>query len=186
MSEKRKINYDECVTKLKARKILRNDWMVHERRSESDPMYRLLYFPTSPIQDENDIMVTFVDRLLRTAMEIIEKRYGQRMHDEQSIQAMLKHLRETDDHQVKIFFLLFVLHWEQVPFADHFEQLYNAVEDTLFGIEAKAHFRKFMAQTISSFVEKTLNFAYNKFNVITTVQDFTQSASLEYIMGPLP
>lgn len=170
---------EQCEEALRKMNIIRDDWTIHSERCQHDPMYRLLYFP-------NDLEngMAFVDHCTRNAIDIINKRYGERIQAESKIQHVFDLLRETHDVHIKVFFVLFVLHWECDPFANAFVQMYSE-NGGIFGSESTTHFRKFMSTKISAFVEQALNAAYNKFNIISMIDDFHRGASLEYVMGPL-
>ena len=54
----------------------------------------------------------------------------------------------------------------------------------LFGKHGSTQFNKLMC-TIDKWVEKTLNYPYNDYNIINMVKEFLRSVSIEYMMGPL-
>jgi len=128
----------------------------------------------------------FIDELLGLAIQYIQKRYGPKLMVGKVIKRTFELIQSTGDqtietdYTIKQFTLLFIVQHER-EFASEIEKHYT--DGGLFGNEGKKQFRIFMCK-MKEFVEQTLNFAYHKSNIVTTIDNFVMEARKQYIMGP--
>jgi len=141
--------------------------MEEKKYERNDAIFTLLFYPEREAKG-----------LLDTAIAVIRKRYGERILQTRAIARVFHLLQTIPDHTVRLFALLFMIHWEP-SIAKELEVLPG-----MFGSDQTTHFRAFMIQ-IGAFTDKTLQFHYNAFNAIEVVDKFVEAAKLEYVMGPL-
>mgnify|MGYP000844840139 CR=1 FL=1 len=152
---------------------------IHIKRYSADPMYRILFAPETI--EEN---VCFIDKLLELAIVYIQKRYGPKLMEGKVINRVFTLLLSNDDetiatdYKIKQFALLFIMQYER-EFADRIAEWYT--EGGLFENEGPNQFRRFMCK-MEEYMDKTLNFAYHKSNIVGTINEFTREAAKEYIM----
>jgi len=139
------------------------------KRCEGDPMFSILFYPE-----------TCVDKLLNMAIMYIQKRYGTRLMEGKVISRVftLALSSDIDDYKIKQFALIFIMQYER-EFADTIAESYT--NEGLFGEEGVNQFRRFMCK-MEEYIDKTLNFAYHKSNIVGTINEFIKEASKEYTM----
>ena len=131
---------------------------MEKKYERDDPVFTLLYYP------ERD-----VDEFLDTAIKVVQKRYGDRIRTRTISRAIFDQLQRIPDNTSRLFALIFMMQWET--------SLSSGISDT-------PHFRAWLAR-IDHFIDMTVQFKYNKFNVMEIVDNFVEAAKLEYTMGPL-
>lgn len=131
---------------------------MEKKYERDDPVFTLLYYPEREM-----------DEFLDTAIKVVQKRYGERIHTRTISRAIFDQLQRIPDNTVRLFALIFMMQWET--------SLSTGISDT-------PHFRAWLAR-IDRFIDMTVQFKYNKFNVIEIVENFVEAAKLEYVMGPL-
>lgn len=114
---------------LKERGVLRNDWIVHERRASMDPFYALWYCPTATIttfdvNTQQQTTMLFVDKVVRDCMEFYELRGGDEIAKNKQIQIAFDHLRSTSNSRIKLFAICFFMTWSD-QIRDHLASLYT-------------------------------------------------------------
>ena len=150
---------------------------IHENKSKKDPIYCLLFNPSYIEEGET---LAFADRLMELCMEYTTKRYGDLLLCNNIVARIYKLLEQTisNDYNVKIFAILFILQWES-ELAEQVCLLYKDTEDFYNG----NYFKRVMLR-VYTYIEQTLNFPYNKHNIITTVNNFVLAVQKDYMMGP--
>lgn len=129
-------------------------------------MYQLCYFP----QQE----------LLKKCIELIHKKYGSALRNDRLIQRVFGLLMEYNDHDAMFMACIFMMVWES-EVSKAVEQLFSLEQDfTLHGQQSREHFRKFLILA-REYVEKTIQFPYNKTNIIETAHKFRQATTLAYM-----
>jgi hypothetical protein len=140
-------------------------------RCNGDPMYTILFYP-----EEENLLLEYI----KLCTKVVIKRYQIK---DKEILRVFELLETIDDSVVRKFALLFFIHWE----TNLAKGLEDAVDETkkttLYQEEAKKHYNAFVGK-MGEFVEKTVKFAYTKYNIIEVVNEFEKAARLEYVMGP--
>lgn len=138
---------------------------IHQERCDNDPIYRLLFFPD--------------DQLLNLFLEYMERKYGPLLMDDRIVSKAFSLLKTTDDAQIKKFAVLFILQSEK-ELNGEVAQMYGP--DGLF--DKNRNYRRLLSK-LDEFTEMTLNFPYNRHNIIRIVDNFLSATVNEYTMGPL-
>lgn len=134
-------------------------------------MYHLCYFPT---KDD------FQRQLLDKCIQLIHKKYGSAIRNDQQIQRVFGLLQEYNDAKAMFLALVFIMTWEP-EVSKAIEALFDVSEDyTLHGNASREHYRKFL-QIAHGYVERTLQFSYNKTNTIETTEKFKEACVLAYM-----
>jgi hypothetical protein len=157
---------------------------VHKMRCAVDPIYRILFDPSSVvIEEETGEKVVFLDHIIQLSIKFISKKYGEPLLQGRAVERMYQLLKEPFvDTTVKTFALFFFLRWEH-PLYDAIVSMYqNESPYTLNG--GSRQFQRLMAR-IEDYIDKTFSFPYNKHNIHTIVRDFVACARKEYFIGPL-
>lgn len=144
---------------------------IHVERCARDPMYHLCYFPTKG---------DFQRQLLDKCIQIIHKKYGSAIRDDALIQRIFRLLNEYNDPQAMFLALMFIMVWE-TDVSKAMGELFDVSQDyTLHGNASREHYRKFL-QTANGYVENTLQFPYNKTNILETTKKFKEACVLAYM-----
>lgn len=145
--------------------MLKNPSEIHKKRCDEDAIYNMFFFP-----EYNNLLNDFLD----CCIKVLEKKYGSALEKSKRVKRMFRLLRETpEDVDIIRFVILFLIVWET--------DIRNAL---LQQISQKEHFRACVSR-FSKFVDQTIQFSYNKHNIIEIVTEFEKAARLEYVMGPL-
>ena len=142
---------------------------IHGKRCEGDPCYSIMFFPEREL-----------DKLIKTAILAIKKKYGDRIKNNKKICRIFGLLETIDDNEPKLFAIFFMIYWERT-IANTIEEAFNGTG--MFGRNDKQHFKNFVCR-LHDFIEKTIAFSYDKNNIIEIVTNFVAAAKLEYVMGP--
>jgi len=142
---------------------------IHEKRAVEDPIYRLFHD------------IELANQILDLLIEYVCKRYGDRLTCSKMVVRVYDLLLETDDHTIKIFAIFFFLTWE-LEFREQITELYKT-ENTSDGIYNAYYFSKLMCR-VSQYVDMTLNFPYNKCNIVPTVNNYVAAVKSDYLIGP--
>lgn len=139
---------------------------------EKNPCYTLFFEP------EKD---NLINDFLKCAIDIMKKRYGEDrlVNQDRTIARAFRLLTEINDNTVRVFALMFLIHWE----TDIANALKSGIDDTEQNVYTRRHFEKFSAR-LKHFIDQTIHFPYNKHNIIEIVTEFEKAARLEFIMGP--
>ena len=153
---------------------------IHLERSSKDPIYCLLFNPSFV---EKDQTLPFITRLTKLCVEYIETVYGEKLMCNRVVNRVCKLLKDLEDnprvYNIKIFMILFTLNWEP-ELTDQIGVLYETSNDTIY----TSNYFKLIMIRISTYIEQTLIFPYNKFNMITTANNFVMAVRKDYMMGP--
>jgi hypothetical protein len=142
------------------------------QRCHGDPMYTILFYP----EEEN-----LLSEYIKLCTKVVIKRY--QIKDAEILRVFK--LLETIDNDpiIRKFALLFFINWE-TNLAKGLEDAFDETKKgTLYEENAKKHYNAFVGK-MEEFVDKTVKFAYTKYNVIEMVTEFEKAARLEYVMGP--
>lgn len=172
---------------LRAAGLLRSDWNVHEARCENDPMYHLLFFPDKRLQMSDNSNPCYVDHLLKSAIDILRKRYGQTFEQSRWIAHVLPMLLDTTITDVvpKIFAICFMLKKEPT-LASAIADLYDDADEQgtdMFAKGGSNHFYAFL-RYMRFCIEQHLNNANNKYTVAQELRGFVQHMRVQYMIGP--
>lgn len=163
---------------------------VQEQRCEADPLYCLMFNPYHQLEliDYDDPAepivgyVSMIDRLLGGMIEILERKYGEGLKKARIIQDACTYLKSgRANHQVKLFFILFVMKNE--PEACEFIRALfiqdhpgNLWRDSIYD-----HFDRFML-FVDECVDKTVDFPASERNINAVVQNMILAAKQEYLL----
>ncbi len=154
---------------------------IEVQRCNADPVYKLLFYPNTYDKEEE---CCFIDNLLNMCIEYIKKRYGPKLMENRvnkrvyDIIQTVNDITIQKDYTMKKLVILFIVQYER-ELSDTIVESYT--DGGYFGDKGSQHFRSFMCK-IDENVDKTLNFAFHKHNVVTTVNNFVIAASKEYMM----
>ena len=150
----------------------KNNNNIHEKRCNGDPIYTLLFFPTRE---------DFLDKLVLCAVQVLEKRYGQRLMRIPVIKRVLQLLQNIDFHEGQFVALVCIIH-KETSLTHAVANMYTNAPETLFGEESRAHYYRFMA-TMGEYVDKTLKFPYNKTNSMETIRNSMEERSANKVLA---
>lgn len=131
---------------------------------EKDPCFALLYYRKNLVE------------LVNVGIQVVEKRYGERIHRDPVIQRTWQSLRTIDDPYPRLLFVLCLLVWE--PSIN--QEMERAYQTDQFG--GPLQFRKFVGQ-VSQFVDTLVRFPSDHHNAKEMVEKFVETAKAEYTMG---
>ena len=163
---------------------------IHSTRCMADPIYQLLFFPNEklPVYDQSTgalaYTTTFVDRLLEGVKDMLKKRYGDALQQEVLIKSMFDELKSPScDSRIKVFVLMFIIKWEPCV-CELIRDLYDTdLKGSMFGEEAMDQYNTLL-RLLDVWVEKTIDYPFSQFSIVTLVTNFIDSCTQEYIMGP--
>jgi hypothetical protein len=142
--------------------------IIQQQRCENDPIYAILYDPD------------FLDELLKLCILVVYKKYGSTFKNDPSLSHVFHLLQNTKDDSIKRIAVIFFIVWE----SDIHHAVKNMYGDEgIFQKNGKLHFEKFVVK-MEEFVDKTIKFAYSKYNIIHVVNNFDTGIKKEYLMGP--
>jgi hypothetical protein len=134
-----------------------------QSKLEHDPLKNIFLYPK-----ENN----YVNDLVYSAQVAGNQKYGQKFRDDKTIQYMFTLLQdpEIDDDVIKTVAITFFLVWEK--------KLREEVNTT-----KNNEFDTFIIK-MDEFVEKTIKFPINEYNIIEIIDKYFESAQIEFWMGP--
>lgn len=149
---------------------------IHEKKSREDPIYCLLFNPS--FIDDNETM-PFIDAFTRVCVEYIELKYGDLLLCNVVSKRVLNLIHSDDKTEVynaKVFTVLFILQTEP-ELLDQVCNLYTTTD------MYNANYFKRIMMRVEVYIDQTLTFPYNKFNMITTINNFVSTVKKDYMMG---
>ena len=157
---------------------------IEHQRCQVDPIYCLL---TNPSYVQPGDTVPFVDGLMELSIAYIQQRYGDRLmcnHNVQRIYGLLTVNRDIDpvlgrDDAVKVFALMFIFKWER-ELAQCIERMYN--EEHPACVYSRNQFNRLLSH-LGQYIDKTLEFPYNKCNIVEIVKQFLLACKKQYLMN---
>jgi hypothetical protein len=181
------VPYNTAIKRLKLCGMIREDWEIHQNRCNNDPIYRILYFGNNRLQMSDGSTPRYIDHLLGSALEILEKRLGKPFSESRWIKHVLPMLTDVtnDDIVPKIFAIFFILQ-KDWRIADELANLYESDENVdVFAIGGSNQFYAFI-KYIKTHMEYHLNHSTNKYTVTRELKAFVDNAKIEYMLGPRP
>jgi len=176
---------DEATQHLQDIGLIRSDWNIHQTRCNIDPMYRLLFFGNQRLHMSDGSTPRYIDHLVRNAIDILEKRYGDMFKRARWISHVLPMLCDPDNDDIvpKIFAFMCMLH--KIPtLTTTMYELYDSDHPyDMFAAGGNNHFFAFL-KYIEQCLEKHFNHANNKYGIARELKGFVQHARQEYMMGP--
>jgi hypothetical protein len=146
---------------------------IEKNRIDCDPVYHLLFCPKD-----------YIDQFLEIGFKLILKRYGTVVSEDATILRTIKMIQDkkydNDDLEIKIAILFFIISREPA-LATKLEQLYN-INGGIFENQGPQMFRKLMV-SVKEFIRKTLEFPYNKHNIVETISNFNKALRTTYAIG---
>jgi len=160
-----------------------SDWKkIKDDRVECDPFYKLLIDTNGVFKDKKN--VKFIDELLKTGIDIIYKKYGKTIQDNNHIAVIFKLLLSNrygdQDEMMKLFALLAMISHEP-ELANAVESFYNT-KGGIFEEKGPSMFRTTMI-LVKENINRTFNFAYNEANIVETISNFIHSIHMKYTCG---
>lgn len=166
--------------------FLKDDWDIHQKRCDNDPMYQLLLFPTEPLDltdAQGNVLesITFIDRILSECIKLIMIRNKGFIEKSSNIKDAFYFLQsDVTDTRCKLFALMFMV--QRVPsIRDMLQGLYNHELGPTHSFGQK-RFVKLLPH-LDKWVEMTLNYAYSEKNIITIVRNFCTALLNTYMFG---
>lgn len=163
---------------------------LHQTRCMADPIYQLLLFPNDPLPVYDELSgellytTTFVDRILAGVKQMLQKRYGAALQQENLIQSMFTELSSVGcDSRIKVFVLMFIIKWEPCV-CELIRDLYDTeMQGSLFGGESIDQYNTLL-KLLDRWVAQTVDFPFSQFSIVQLVTNFVDACTQEYIMGP--
>lgn len=153
---------------------------THEQRKNTDPIYRLLFFPAED---------GFVDLLLQAGLMLLERKYGPRM--KQFFEGKERRFSPSsifapggakiEDPTPKLFAVLAILHREP-EFQECVARMYQQEQESSLFPSGKQQFQRFLNGTLHTFMQKTLNWPYDRQTTPVMLDNFRAECGPQYIM----